>query len=528
MQQRGAASAALGSGRWLTAAHALSAIAVALVVSACAESPTSPSTPVASASQPAATQTPQSTTTTTTTPTPSSSGTTPTANAASSRGHALRFHGNGASEVDRVKIPIDPPVAADIGRDFTIEFWLKAEPGANTSATCQAGSDGWTYGNAILDRDVSGDGDFGEYGVSLSRRPHRLWRRSRRTQPDAFAASSTSPTDAGTTWRSRAARRTARCASTWMAPRAGRASGPSVTSAIATAGPRPPTQDPVSDCSAPPSRRPPKAVRVSRDGSTNCGSRRSCATRCPSIGRPEPYVPDAETALLLHFDEGPAGPCASTVARHVRPRRSRAVPARRRRDARPGLRDRRALHPGAGAHAAHLAARQRAGPQARHALVNRPGRSAGGRRRPPGIDSEPPPVPFWTDGPAGPSAASSPARALIGLALGRLAGTRSAGSTTTRAIGCTNPRACARSPRGKLIRSRPVRYRRVPTSQSQSHAAHAAARTKLRATSPLPRRPSSRREVVRPFRSETLRPLARRVERRRANRAPRAGASRTG
>ena len=81
---------------------------------------------------------------------------------------SLRFHGNPTAEVDRVKVPIDPQVAADLGGDLTVEFWLKTEPDANPSSSCQAGSDGWTYGNVILDRDVFGTGDYGEYGVSLS------------------------------------------------------------------------------------------------------------------------------------------------------------------------------------------------------------------------------------------------------------------------------------------------------------------------------------------------------------------------
>ena len=44
---------------------------------------------------------------------------------------SLRFHGNPTAEVDRVKVPIDPQVAADLGGDLTVEFWLKTEPGAN-------------------------------------------------------------------------------------------------------------------------------------------------------------------------------------------------------------------------------------------------------------------------------------------------------------------------------------------------------------------------------------------------------------
>jgi hypothetical protein len=89
-------------------------------------------------------------------------------------GLALRFygHGPGAPQQDRVKIRIDgPPVPADIGNgDFTIEFWMKANLSDNTgSATCNVNNgDGWITANIIVDRDVYGPGDHGDFGVALS------------------------------------------------------------------------------------------------------------------------------------------------------------------------------------------------------------------------------------------------------------------------------------------------------------------------------------------------------------------------
>ena len=130
---------------------------------ACSEAPTSPTSPVggaaSSTSGTAAATTAATTSTTSTTQAPTPGQLT---------GMSLRFHGNPTPDVDRVKVPIDPQVAADLGGDLTVEFWLKTEPGANPATSCQAGSDGWTYGNVILDRDVFGTGDYGEYGVSLS------------------------------------------------------------------------------------------------------------------------------------------------------------------------------------------------------------------------------------------------------------------------------------------------------------------------------------------------------------------------
>ncbi len=85
-------------------------------------------------------------------------------------GFSLRFYGHGVNDIDRVKIQIDAPaVPADIGAgDFTVEFWLKANPGENAGvATCDV-NDGWITGNIVLDRDIWGSGDYGDYGIALS------------------------------------------------------------------------------------------------------------------------------------------------------------------------------------------------------------------------------------------------------------------------------------------------------------------------------------------------------------------------
>ncbi len=82
---------------------------------------------------------------------------TPSAHAASS----LRFHGNGAGDIDRVKIRVDDPATslpgppADVGAtDFTIEFWMKAGAAENTAAAVGCGDNiAWIYGNIVMDRD---------------------------------------------------------------------------------------------------------------------------------------------------------------------------------------------------------------------------------------------------------------------------------------------------------------------------------------------------------------------------------------
>ncbi len=81
---------------------------------------------------------------------------------------SLRFYGHGVGQIDRVKIKIDAPeVPADVGGDFTIEFWMKADLTENASGPCSSGGDNWTSGNVVIDRDIFGAGDNGDFGVSL-------------------------------------------------------------------------------------------------------------------------------------------------------------------------------------------------------------------------------------------------------------------------------------------------------------------------------------------------------------------------
>ncbi|MGB6896688.1 MAG: LamG-like jellyroll fold domain-containing protein, partial [Dehalococcoidia bacterium] len=82
---------------------------------------------------------------------------------------SLRFYGNGQDGIDRVQIRLDEPVRpADVGEDFTLEWWMKALPGENAAGNCSPEGDTWAYGNVMFDRDVFGDGDYGDYGISLA------------------------------------------------------------------------------------------------------------------------------------------------------------------------------------------------------------------------------------------------------------------------------------------------------------------------------------------------------------------------
>lgn len=83
-------------------------------------------------------------------------------------GYSLRFFGHGQNDADRVKIRLDAPARPiDVGGAFTLEFWLKAAPGDNSSGACSEGGDSWINGNIIFDRDIYGPGDAGDYGIAL-------------------------------------------------------------------------------------------------------------------------------------------------------------------------------------------------------------------------------------------------------------------------------------------------------------------------------------------------------------------------
>jgi hypothetical protein len=83
--------------------------------------------------------------------------------------YSVRFYGHGFSDIDRIKIPINPPVPADIGAtNFTIEWWMKALAGENSGSVSCNQNDGWITGNIIIDRDIFNAGDYGDFGISLN------------------------------------------------------------------------------------------------------------------------------------------------------------------------------------------------------------------------------------------------------------------------------------------------------------------------------------------------------------------------
>lgn len=89
--------------------------------------------------------------------------------AASAHAGSLRFLGTPSTTADRVEIRLDGPARpVDVGGDFTVEFFLRMAPGSNAvPEACSAANDRWIFGHILLDRDVFGAGDAGDWGVSL-------------------------------------------------------------------------------------------------------------------------------------------------------------------------------------------------------------------------------------------------------------------------------------------------------------------------------------------------------------------------
>ncbi len=86
--------------------------------------------------------------------------------------YSLRFYGYGYDNADRVKIYVDRTNGVDnplnIGASaFTIEWWMKAQLNENYGVVVPGENDNWVSGNIIIDRDIFGDGDFGNFGISL-------------------------------------------------------------------------------------------------------------------------------------------------------------------------------------------------------------------------------------------------------------------------------------------------------------------------------------------------------------------------
>src|SRR5207245_3386090 len=90
---------------------------------------------------------------------------------------SVRFHGTGGgTAIDRIKVPVDPPVPADVGGgDFTVEFWMKGTLADNVTPSdgyrpigeTEAATIDWIFGNIIVDRDIFANEP--KWGMSIHR-----------------------------------------------------------------------------------------------------------------------------------------------------------------------------------------------------------------------------------------------------------------------------------------------------------------------------------------------------------------------
>ena len=72
-------------------------------------------------------------------------------------------------DIDRVVIPIgNTGKPVNVAMDFTVEFWMKTKSRNKNANGCNPNE--WYFGNVIIDRDVFGDGEYGDYGIVLCNR----------------------------------------------------------------------------------------------------------------------------------------------------------------------------------------------------------------------------------------------------------------------------------------------------------------------------------------------------------------------
>jgi hypothetical protein len=81
---------------------------------------------------------------------------------------SLRFFGHGREAVDRVVIPLDTRrVRGTSARETSRSSSSCACARETIPRRLPRGNDGWIYGHVVVDRDVYGGGDRGDYGLSI-------------------------------------------------------------------------------------------------------------------------------------------------------------------------------------------------------------------------------------------------------------------------------------------------------------------------------------------------------------------------
>jgi len=227
--------------------------------------------------------------------------------------YSLRFYGHGSGDIDRVKVKLDAPaVPADIGANFTLEFWMKANAADNGTTACVPGGVNWINGNVIFDRDVYGSGDHGDYGISLANGKIAF----------GVAQGSTEDTICGTTtvadgtWHHIAVtRNTTNGAMNIFVDGTLDASGTGPTGDISYRDGRTTSysnSDPYLVLGA--EKHDAGAEYPSYNGYLDEVRLSNNIRYTSNFTRPAtPFASDANTVALYHFDEGPAGNCTSTI-----------------------------------------------------------------------------------------------------------------------------------------------------------------------------------------------------------------------
>ena len=231
-------------------------------------------------------------------------------------GYSLGFNGSGSGDVDRVKIRVDDPADAlpggpvDVGAgDFTIEFWMKATAGNNPAPAVSCGANAaWLNGNVVIDRDRFNQDR--KFGVSIAGGTI-VFGVSGQATGDRTICGTTSVVDGQ--WHHVAVQRRRSDGFLWLfvdGVLQASADGPDGDVSYPDDG------IPGNFCSGPCTNSDPFLVlgAEKHDGGPAFGSFRgnldelriSDMTRyASSFGRPRaPFIADAATVALYHFDEG--------------------------------------------------------------------------------------------------------------------------------------------------------------------------------------------------------------------------------
>jgi hypothetical protein len=249
--------------------------------------------------------------------------------AASAQEYSLRFYGHGVSapDLDRVKIPVDDPgnanpgPPADLGGDdFTIEFFLKGSAADNTAPGITCGSNvDWITGNIVFDRDRFNQDR--KFGISLAG-GEVVFGVSGDGTGDRTICGSTNVLD--NAWHHVAVQRRRSDGRMWLyvdGVLEAEADGPDGDISYPDAG------VPCGSCcdGGPCTGSDPFIVLAAEKHDAGAAYpsfsglldelRLSSALRYTSSFAPPtaPFVDDADTAALFHFDEGPAGPCTGAI-----------------------------------------------------------------------------------------------------------------------------------------------------------------------------------------------------------------------